>query len=167
MSKVSEIEGCKGCPLAKLFPDNNFIPPQMGPSFRLVIGEAPGEQESLECKPLVGGSGRIFNMLYRKAGVPRESLTILNILQCRPLDNIFPTDRAARQYISEQDGKAAVKQCLRNHVIPILESRPWTRLDLIGNKALEWMTGLKEGILKWRGSPLTIDTNEIKERCKV
>lgn len=156
--------------MAKLFPGNNFVSPQLPNPVRdlvrLVVAEAPGEEEAKAGQPLVGGSGRVFNSLLRSAGIPRDGLTIVNCINCRPPDNLFPTDREARSYISKADGEAAVKQCLKNHVLPMLESRPWKRVDLIGNKALQWIAG-KFGITKWRGSPLTIDTEEIKRRVEV
>jgi hypothetical protein len=38
---------------------------------------------------------------------------------------------------------------------PILDSRKWDRIDLIGESALRIVAG-KRGISKWRGSPLTL-----------
>src|SRR5258708_40160427 len=102
-------------------------------------------------------------MLWGKAGVKRESLTILNCINCRPPANLYPTDPAARRYISEPDAKAAVQECYRNHVKPVLDSRPWSRIDGIGEKSLRTLTGKTDGIMKWRGSPLPI-LGELKER---
>ncbi len=164
--KVKDNLKCEGCPLAKLFPDNNFVPPTMGPSLRLVIGEAPGEDESIQMKPFVGGSGRVLDMLLRKAGIQRESLTVLNTLQCRPKENIYPTDPAARGYIQIKDGEEAVRHCYREYVRPVLESRPWNRVDIVGAKALRLLTGTAD-ITKWRGSPVEIDTEEIDKRMGV
>jgi uracil-DNA glycosylase family 4 len=167
--KVKEVPGCSGCPMQAVhfkFEDENgkevewigseqnFVAPQLGPSLRLALAEAPGEQEALEGTPLVGGSGRVMNMLWGKAGIKRESLTVLNCINCRPPNNVYPTDPAARKYISAKDADAAVQQCYRNHVEPVLNSRPWTRFDAIGEKSLRTLTGKTDGIMKWRGSPL-------------
>src|SRR6266850_4346972 len=143
--------------------EQNLVHPQMGPTLRLAIAEAAGKEEAAAGQPLVGGSGRVMNMLWGKAGIKRESLTILNTINCRPPNNIYPTDPAARRYISEQDGKAAVSQCYRNHVKPVIDSRPWTRFDAIGEKSLRALTGKTDGIMKWRGSPLPV-IGELKER---
>jgi len=152
-----------------LFPDNAFVSPQLPNPVRdlvrITIGEAPGLDESIAGKPFVGGSGRVLNNLLRSAGVERDGLTIVNCLSCRPPDNVFPTDREARNYISKEDADKAVKQCIRNHVLPLLKSRQWTRIDLVGSKALQWI-GNKFGISKWRGSPIEIDTEEIERRLK-
>lgn len=159
-SAVKDVSGCIGCPLAKLYPNNAFIPPQLANPAndlnRLLIGEAAGEQESLEGKPFVGGSGRVLNNLLHAAGIPRDGLHIINCLSCRPPDNIFPTDREARSYISKEDADAAVKHCKRAHIDPLLASRKWTRVDLVGDKALRIIGQQFGGITKWRGSPLTL-----------
>jgi len=177
--KVSENQKCAGCPMLKVVYDyekqgrkihhvgaeQNFVPPKMGTSLRLSIWEAPGETENNLMEPAVGAAGKFGDSLYRKAGVQRDELTILNCINCRPPNNIFPTDSAARKYISEQDAQAAVSQCYREFVKPVLLSRPWTRVDILGNHALKLLTSLSS-ILQWRGSPITIDTDEIDKRLK-
>lgn len=155
--------------MRKLFPKNTFVAPQLpNPSrdlVRLVIAEAPGEDEAAVGQPLVGGSGRVFNNLLRSAKIARDGLTIVNCVNCRPPDNIFPADSGARSYISKEDAIKSVKQCIRNHVLPTLLSRMWARIDLLGGKALWWIAG-KAPISKWRGSPVVIDTEEIAKRVE-
>jgi uracil-DNA glycosylase family 4 len=148
-----------------LFPNNAFVDPQLpNPSrdlTRFLIGEAPGLEESEKGIPFVGGSGRVLDRLLRGAGIDREGLTITNCLSCRPPGNVFPTDR--NNYISKIDAEISVKHCVRNHVLPLLKSRQWARIDIVGEKALRWIGG-KFGIAKWRGSPITIDTDDIERR---
>lgn len=156
MTKVKDVKACENCPMRRLFPENNFVPPILGPSLRLTIAEAPGETESIEGKPLVGGSGKIFDNLCRKAAIPRDQLTIINTINCRPPNNIYPTDGAARKYCSESEGDQIVEHCYRAHVKPLLDSRPWERIDALGDKALRVLTGKTDGIMKWRGSPLPL-----------
>ena len=95
-------------------------------------------------------------MLWQKAGVARDGLTIINTINCRPPDNAYPTDADARKYCTEQEAAQAVSHCYREHVVPVLNSRPWRRIDAIGEKALRTLTGKTDGILKWRGSPLPL-----------
>src|SRR5271157_813854 len=142
--------------MRNLFPDNTFVAPQLGPSLRLELAEAPGENEALEGVPFVGGTGKMFNSLLWKAGERRENVSCANTIQCRPPDNVYPTDHAARRYISEAQAAQAVAHCYEKHVKPLLDSRPWTRIDAIGDKALRLLTGKVDGILKWRGSPLPL-----------
>ena len=155
--------------MQRLFPDNRFVPPKMPRNgkdlVRLVTAEAPGQEEQERGEPLVGGSGHVFDKLCKAAGIDRDGLTITNCLSCRPPSNIFPTDAAARSYISKADAETAVKQCIRNHVLPVLKSRAWNRIDMLGDKALYWLTG-RHGILQWRGSPVEINTEEIEARVK-
>lgn len=141
--------------MRRLFPDNTFVPPQVGSGLRLLIGEAPGSDEEAEGKPFVGGAGRWLDAMLPKAGVERKSLTVLNCIQCRPPQNIFPTDPDARKYISSQEGYEAVAHCRTAHVEPMLKARPWNRVDLMGDKALQFVAG-KDGIYKWRGTPLKL-----------
>lgn len=121
-----------------------------------MIGEAPGQEESVQGEPFVGGAGQWLDGMLQKAGIKRDDVTLVNCIQCRPQDNIFPTDSDARVYISAQDAEKAVQHCFKNHVEPLLKSRNWTRIDLLGAKPLEIVGGKEGGIHKWRGSPIPI-----------
>jgi uracil-DNA glycosylase family 4 len=140
------------------FPNESFVPYKKGSGLRLAILEAPGENESIQLEPAVGGAGRVMDMLYRKAGISRDLLTISNTICCRPPGNVYPTDGMARSYISKSEAEAAVAQCYKNHLLPVLQSKPWTRIDLLGDKALRVVGGKAEGIEFWRGA--AIPTNE-------
>jgi DNA polymerase len=128
---------------------------------RLVIAEAPGENEARVGLPLVGDAGKFFDGLLVDAGVPRDGLTITNCLSCHPPHNIFPTDwkawsaKSKRRYISKEDGVKAVQHCKEKHVDPLLRSRKWNRVDLVGGHSLR-IVAQKEGIIEWRGRPLKL-----------
>ena len=158
---VSQTPGCEGCPMRRLFPNNTFVSPQCpNPARdlnRLVIAEAPGEQEAREGQPLVGGAGRVFNFLLEEAGIPRDGLTIINCLNCRPLDNVFPTDRKARTYISKEDAQIAVDHCIKHHVDPVIRERDWARVDLLGVKSLRFVAKKQGRISEWRGRRVPIE----------
>lgn len=165
--KVKDCIACVGCPFREKFPENNVVPPRQGTGLRLAIGEAPGEQEAERGEPFVGGSGnwlrgvadssgRRHGGFYGKAGVKDETITFANVLSCRPPGNIFPTDPDGRSYISKEDAGRTVAHCVQSHLLPVLRSRPWTRIDLIGDKPLEFVAGRKEGVMKWRGSPMAL-----------
>lgn len=153
--------------MSRLFPESSFVAPFLVPnSDRLCVAEAPGENESLVGEPLVGTSGSwLFGKadergkrsggLYKAAGIDGAAVSKCNVLQCRPPDNVFPTDPDARSYISKEEAEASVRQCLKNHVEPVLRNRSWKRVDILGDKALQALTG-HSGILRWRGSPLAI-----------
>jgi uracil-DNA glycosylase len=146
--------------MRRLDPNNNFVNRQLpNPARdlnRLVIAEALGEQESLEGRPLVGRSGRVFNSLLESAGIPRDGLTIINCLDCRPRNNVFPTESKARTYISKEEAQFAAAHCMKHHVDPVIDSKDWARVDLVGGKSLRFVAK-KQGISKWRGLSCSIE----------
>lgn len=175
--KVSDCVACDSCPLQKLFPDSTFVHPLIVPGGRLAVAEAPGLTESEQGSPLVGPSGawlfgrldeatgRYSGGLYRRAGVDGTTVSRVNCIQCRPPENVFPTDPDARSYISKEDANAAVAHCYREHLLPILRGRAWSRVDLFGDKALRIVAGVEGGIMRWRGSPLPIPDLGPEPRC--
>src|SRR4051812_17353816 len=117
--------------MRRLYPDNQFVPSKKGISNRIMIAEAPGVEETLAGEPLVGGAGRWLNAMLPKAGINRETTTLANVICCRPPDNVFPTDPDAKSYISKAEGEQSVRHCMESHLIPLLKSRDWTRVDLL------------------------------------
>src|ERR1700733_5756047 len=129
---------------------------------RLVIAEAPGKQESIEGQPLVGGAGQVFNSLLEEAGIRRDGLTIINCLNCRPPNNVFPTDRTARTYIKKKDAQIPLTHCIKHHVDPVIRVSDWDRVDLLGGKALRLVAKKQEAIYKCHGSQVTIERAGLK-----
>jgi uracil-DNA glycosylase len=74
---------CRACPLWQLGRQTVF---GEGPAEArlLVLGEAPGEQEDLQGRPLVGPSGQLFNQALEQAGLNRAELFITNTVKHRP-----------------------------------------------------------------------------------
>lgn len=146
--------------MRRLFPDAAFVPVKLpDPNkdlVRLVIAEAPGAEESLKGEPLVGGAGRWFDSMIQKAGINRDGLTLANCLSCRPPNNVFPSDPAGRGFISKSEADEAIQHCLRSHLAPVLASRDWKRVDLLGDKPLRLVANRKDGIFHARGSPLRL-----------
>ena len=91
-----DIATCQGCPLYQNLdprPGRKHLPvPGEGPvpCQIMVIGEAPGADEADSGRPLVGASGKRFDMLVRQAGFRREGLFITNLLKHRPPKNRPP-----------------------------------------------------------------------------
>jgi uracil-DNA glycosylase family 4 len=153
--------------MRNLFPENNFVPPRLGTSLRLAIAEAPGKVESERGEPLCGPSGnwlrgveiaggKRVGGLYRQAGVKQDEITYCNVINCRPPDNAFPDSQEARSYIDKAGAQTAIQHCIKAHVQPLLESRPWKRLDIFGEKALRYIAGKTDGITTWRGSIIPV-----------
>ena len=168
--KVKDCPSCQGCPMLKvdttyvkdgikihhLGAEQELVPPKLGSSTRLIVSDAPRETDAQLHEPLVSSSGRIFDSLCRKAGIARDGLNIINTINCRPPNDSFPTDGDSRSYISIADAESAVRHCYKEHVEPLLRSRQWTRIDALGSPALKVLTGKREGVFKWRGSPLPL-----------
>lgn len=166
--KVKDIVACNDCPMQRLHPEETFVAPAINDGTRLVIGEAPGELESVLGEPLVGPSGAWLRGrydedkrewrggLFAKANIRDKEVSRANCLQCRPPDNQFPTDPEARAWISREDAERSIQHCLEAHLLPLLRSRAWTRIDLLGDKALRIVGGKDGGIQRWRGSPIPI-----------
>lgn len=127
----------------------------MGNSMRMVVAEAPGKEENAALEPLVGMAGKWAQNLYKKAGINWADLTLFNVLPVQPPDNVFPLSSDARSYITEEAAREVIEHSIEYHLKPLMESRPWTRFDALGNWALEALTG-KKGIYTWRGSPLAL-----------
>lgn len=127
------------------------VPPKYGKSLRLVIGDMPSEEDGMKGEPFSDGTGRVLEMLLRKAGIRREDVTLLTLLDYYPRDGKFPHDQGE------------IKRCIREHVMPVLLSRPWTRVDIIGEEALKYIGQKREGLFLWRGSPIAIDLDKLQE----
>ena len=50
----------------------------------MMIGEAPGEQESLQGRPFVGKAGRNLDAFLERAGMDRRTLYVTNTVKFRP-----------------------------------------------------------------------------------
>ena len=50
----------------------------------MLIGEAPGEQESLQGRPFVGKAGKNLDHFLELAGLAREEIYISNVVKSRP-----------------------------------------------------------------------------------
>jgi uracil-DNA glycosylase family 4 len=152
---VGDCDGCKGCPIREQYPSNFFVPPHMGDSLRAAVGEMPGERESESGDVFAGSSGTWTNILYKNIGIKRNDVSYINLIQCRPPADVFPTEKKGRQILGDSNAYRAVEHCKKTYVQPFLESRPWERVDIYGEHALRSLTG-KAGLDTYRGSPLPI-----------
>ena len=83
--------GCVAC--AELAATRQHVvfgqrPPE--PRGLLLLGEAPGADEDASGLPFVGRSGKLLDELLEAAGLPRESVGVVNVLKCRPPGNRQP-----------------------------------------------------------------------------
>ncbi|ABK77231.1 uracil-DNA glycosylase [Cenarchaeum symbiosum A] len=71
----------------------------------ILVGEAPGREEDLQGKPFVGGAGRVLDKELERAGIPRSTVYITNVVKCRPPKNRVPSDEerdACIEYLKEE-----------------------------------------------------------------
>ena len=64
----------------------------------MLVGEAPGYNESITGKPFCGASGKILDELLESAGLKREDIFITNIVKLRPPNNRNPTKEEIKQF---------------------------------------------------------------------
>lgn len=53
----------------------------------VIVGEAPGREETIIGSPFVGGAGRELDTLLREAGIQRKDCFLTNVFEERPADN--------------------------------------------------------------------------------
>lgn len=53
--------------------------------FLVLIGEAPGAEETKQSRPFVGKAGRQLDELLEHAGIPRDEVYITNVVKFRPM----------------------------------------------------------------------------------
>jgi uracil-DNA glycosylase len=86
------VAACTSCGLCKTRTQTVFAD---GPSKARVmfVGEAPGENEDLQGVPFVGRAGQLLTDIVEKGmGLPRSSVSIANVIKCRPPGNRDPSD---------------------------------------------------------------------------
>ena len=121
---------CEECPL---FDENTFVPSD-GPEHAdvILVGEAPGLNETRTGKPFTGKSGQLLNMLLQHSGLEREEVFITNVCLCRPRSNANPP-------------KQAIRSCKDRLDSEIVNREPKTIVSL-GNFASRAILGTSTGI---------------------
>lgn len=64
----------------------------------MIIGEAPGKNESIQGRPFVGASGKFLDKLLHHINLKRENVYITNIVKDRPPENRDPTLEEIKLY---------------------------------------------------------------------
>lgn len=129
---------CGGCPLQPLA--TGFARTDgRGDLGILVVAEALGEEEARQSKPLVGGTGALFNRLLSRLHstelgrpVVRDDFLLANVVNCRPPDNKL----TGAPYES-----AAIAKCSPYLRETVAKFKPKAIITM-GNTAMRWFTGL-------------------------
>lgn len=82
---------CDICPLLH----EKFVPTSGPANPRyMVVGEAPGFQETLRGQPFVGPSGKLMKRVLRRNGIDPAETSFSNVVACRPPGNVDPDKEA-------------------------------------------------------------------------
>ena len=87
-----EIKNCKKCPLWKT---RGEAVPGEGPMNAkiMLLGQAPGFEESKTGRPFVGRAGKFLNKLLEIAGIKRGKIFVTSPIKCFPPRNRKPTKK--------------------------------------------------------------------------
>lgn len=123
----------------------------------VIVGEAPGEHETLQRVPFVGASGRLLDQMLRAVGIDRATCYLTNVVKNRPPQNDF-------RHFYERNKKGQLDDRRQKPTPTLLSSieRLYRELAtltpniiiLLGSEPLRAVTNLR-GIEKWRGSLLS------------
>jgi uracil-DNA glycosylase len=131
--------------------DHKYVPGQ-GPigTKLMILGEAPGREETNAGKPFVGPSGRELDRILKDAGINRSELWITNVCKYEVPPNAerkkLPFHIRARNFGIDMDQQIAELQVEINDVKP-------NAILALGGTAL-WALSGKTKISKFRGSIL-------------
>ena len=56
----------------------------------MIVGGAPGDEESAQGQPFVGDAGKLLNEMLQALGLKREQVYVANVVNCPPADNREP-----------------------------------------------------------------------------
>lgn len=137
-----------------------------------IVGEAPGADEEAKGIPFVGASGMELNRMLGEVGITRSECFVTNVCRERPLGNDISTFIAQSKKEITKDHTLLRDKYVKR---PIIEGYKLLLVELetvkpniviaLGNVSLWALTGIW-GIVKWRGSMLEIDTEEMKKWVK-
>ena len=117
----------------------------------MLIGEAPGEQESMEGRPFVGRAGKNLDQFLEGAGIRRSELYISNTVKFRPT-KISKAGRVVNRPPTQEEIQLFTPWLLRE----IDRIRPECVVTL-GNVSLRALTGRQQTIGMVHGQFLTLD----------
>ena len=99
---------CKLCPLSLTVPQHEWICVEGSGDFNsrgMILGEAPGQNESAKGIPFIGRAGEILDTALLIAGLQRKDIFVTNTIKCRPPENRKPEifeETACRIYLKRE-----------------------------------------------------------------
>jgi len=132
MELMPKPDSCAGCPYYDNWQKDGYIPGS-GPTAigtPMIVGEGGGEQEEIQAKGFVGGSGRVLRKWLHEANLNPNDFRYNNVVSCRPPGN-------------EDPAPSAVEHCRANLERELSMVRP-NLVITVGDFALNWFTGRKK-----------------------
>lgn len=122
----------------------------------MLVGEAPGLEESRSGIPFVGSSGKILNYILQDAGVDRAACRITNVVNVRPPGNNFGV------FYEDKSKRIPTAELLRHRqrLYKEVESTNPNVIVAIGAEALKALTP-HQYITKWRGSIIATNHGKV------
>jgi uracil-DNA glycosylase len=135
----------------------------------MLVGEAWGETEEKTGVPFSGTSGMELNRMLHEAGILRNECYVTNVVNARPQYNDItkwiPEDKKSitgrMVVLRDKYVDPIVKEGFIMLIKEIELVKP-TVIIALGGTALWALTG-NSSIVKWRGSLLDVDTEEMKK----
>lgn len=122
----------------------------------VLVGEAPGEQETIRQKPFVGQAGKNLDEFLEVLNVKRDSIYITNVVKFRPFKTNPETGRKSNRPPNREEIELSRGWLLKELKIlqpPLVVS--------LGNVALRALAGnTKINIGQVHGKPMPIDMDE-------
>ena len=121
----------------------------------MMIGEAPGEQETLQGRPFVGKAGKNLDAFLAQAGMDRAALYVTNVVKFRPT-KLSAAGRTVNRPPTQEEIKLFLPWLLRE--IDLVDPR---YIITLGNVPLKALTGrgsvigdLHGSFIDWQGRRL-------------
>jgi uracil-DNA glycosylase len=105
---VSAAQGCVACPELAATRTTVVVGDAPAGARLALVGEAPGADEDRTGRPFVGKAGQLLDRLLAEAGLERDAVAVVNVLQCRPPGNRTPTTTEAVRCRGWLDRKLAL-----------------------------------------------------------
>lgn len=110
----------------------------------MLVGEAPGQEESESGYPFVGKSGRELTMYLRDfTRIPRRRFYITNLIRCRPPNNRDPN-------------KTEIETCAAHLLLELSDIDPRI-VGTIGRLSTQWFLGSDTKMEKVHGNVFEVD----------
>lgn len=119
-----------------------------------IVGEAPGQQEEQVGRPFIGYAGQKLVSLLNACGILRQQVRLMNVSRVRPPGNDFGCFWEDKKQTEPTELLQAEIQNLKAE----LRRMPNLRVILALGRQPTYILTNRDGIGKWRGSPLKIET---------